>query len=59
MKFRVIWVHLRPKRRQKNSYIWETIFRLKLAAAYRDAAKELNITDWDCTIADGLSDETW
>jgi antitoxin ParD1/3/4 len=31
----------------------------ELEAAYRDAAAESNIADWDCTIADGLSDETW
>ncbi len=30
-----------------------------LEAAYRDAAQESNIADWDCTIADGLTDETW
>jgi antitoxin ParD1/3/4 len=31
----------------------------ELEAAYRDAAQESNIADWDCAIADGLSDETW
>jgi antitoxin ParD1/3/4 len=31
----------------------------ELEMAYREAAKESNIADWDCTIADGLSDETW
>jgi antitoxin ParD1/3/4 len=31
----------------------------ELENAYREAAKESNIADWDSTIADGLSDETW
>jgi antitoxin (DNA-binding transcriptional repressor) of toxin-antitoxin stability system len=30
-----------------------------LETAYRESAKESNIAEWDCTIADGLSDETW
>jgi hypothetical protein len=38
---------------------WKIIYGLKLAAAYRDAAKESDIADWDWTIADGLSDEMW
>jgi hypothetical protein len=28
----------------------------ELEIAYRQAAKESNIADWDCAIADGLSD---
>jgi hypothetical protein len=36
----------------------ERLQSLELEDAYREAAQEVN-SDWELTVADGLSDETW
>lgn len=36
----------------------EQLQSLELEDAYREAAQEVN-SDWELTVADGLSDETW
>lgn len=47
---------------KSRSQVIETALQLlqtqELEKAYAEAAKEVDL-DWDLTIADGLSDETW
>ena len=50
--------HQCKSRSQVIEVALERLQSLELEDTYREAAQEVN-SDWELTVADGLSDETW